>query len=155
MLLANLRYPGDTGNLLANRGVSHRTVETGSHLSVGIIGALQDWHRKHGIQSAYFWKRSIRSGADAGPWGGVVAIPTGFQDKSLGAAAELIDGQHHTLINYAHEFGLELEDLCNEPSRRFRFCFKGTHYSRIGSVEGLSGFCFRPCTTRHHSTVSP
>ena len=110
-----------------------------SNLSIGIIGAgfaglaCSDELRKHGIQAPIF-EAIDRIGGRCWSMGGEFGDSNRFPGQIVERGGELIDSQHHTLINYAREFGLELEDLCNEPGDS-SFYFKGTHYSEAEIVE--------------------
>ena len=112
---------------------------TASSLSIGIIGggfaglACSDELRKHGIQAPIF-EAIDRIGGRCWSMGGEFGDADRFPGQVVERGGELIDSQHHTLINYAREFGLEVEDLCNEPGDS-TFYFKGTHYSEAAIVE--------------------
>ncbi len=108
-------------------------------LSIGIVGAgfaglacgyeLQ----KQGIKAQIF-EADDRTGGRCWSMGGEFGDGDRFPGQVIERGGELIDSQHHTLLNYAKEFGLVVEDLCTTPGNS-TFYFKGNHYSEAAIVE--------------------
>jgi monoamine oxidase len=108
-------------------------------LSVGIVGAgfaglaCGDELQKLGIRAEIF-EAGDRTGGRCWSMGGEFGNAELFPGQVIERGGELIDSQHHTLLNYAQEFGLVVEDLCAIPGDS-TFYFKGSHYSEAAIVE--------------------
>ncbi len=109
------------------------------NLSIAIVGAgfaglaCADELQKQGIQAKIF-EAGNRTGGRCWSMGGEFGNADQFPGQVIERGGELIDSQHHTLLNYAREFGLEIEDLCATPGAS-AFYFKGSHYSEAAIVE--------------------
>lgn len=109
------------------------------HLSIGIVGAgfaglaCGYEFQKQGI-TAQIFEASDRTGGRCWSMGGEFGDADRFPGQIIERGGELIDSQHHTLLNYAQEFGLVVEDLCATPGDS-TFYFKGSHYSEAAIIE--------------------
>ena len=119
-------------------------VESCAQLSIAIVGAgfaglacgyeLQ----KSGILASIF-EASDRTGGRCWSMGGSFGEGERFPGQVVERGGELIDSQHHQLLHYAQEFGLELEDLSATPGD-WTFYFQGSHYPESSVVEEYLDF---------------
>ena len=97
-----------------------------ANMDVGIVGAglaglSCAWElRKVGI-SATVYEASNRTGGRCWSLGGQFSGPVQFPGQVLERGGELIDNLHKTMLSYAREFGLTLEDIGKMPGEVFYF----------------------------------
>lgn len=99
---------------------------------VAIIGAglaglvCADELKKNGI-IATIYEASPRSGGRCSSLGGSFAGPVSFPGQVVERGGEFIDTGHKTMIAYANELGLTLEDVGKQPGEVFYY-FDGQHH---------------------------
>jgi monoamine oxidase len=109
-----------------------------SSLDVGVVGAglagLSCGYelRKAGVMAAVY-EASSRSG------GRCYSLRDTFPGQVAERGGELIDNLHKTMIGYAREFGLTLEDVGKQPGEIF-YHFDGTRVPEAKVVEEFQAF---------------
>jgi monoamine oxidase len=113
-------------------------------LSIAIVGAgfaglacgyeLQ----KAGVRATIF-EASDRTGGRCWSMGGSFGDRDSFPGQVVERGGELIDSQHHQLLAYAQEFGLELEDL-SATDGDWTFYFQNQHIHEQAIVEEYLDF---------------
>ena len=109
-----------------------------SNLSVGIVGAglaglaCADALRRKGV-AATVYEASSRVG------GRCYSLPNFFPGQVAERGGEYIDNPHKTMLGYAKQFKLALEDVTKEPGEVFYF-FNGQHYDETEIVDEFRDF---------------
>lgn len=102
-------------------------------VGAGLAGlACADELRKNGIAATLF-----DAGSRAG--GRCWSLRNFFPGQVAERGGEFIDTPHKTMLGYAKEFGLKLEDVDKEPGEAFYF-FNGQRYSEAAVVEEYRAF---------------
>jgi monoamine oxidase len=97
-------------------------------IGAGLAGlACGDKLRKNGVL-ATIYEASDRAGGRCFSLGGAFPGPVNFPGQVIERGGEFIDTGHKTMIRYAQEFGLPLEDLTKRQQEVFYYFF-GRHYS--------------------------
>ncbi|MFO0553799.1 MAG: FAD-dependent oxidoreductase [Polyangiaceae bacterium] len=100
---------------------------------IGIVGAGMA-----GLACAYQLKKSGCNAtlheANSRPGGRVWSLSGFFPGQVCERGGELIDTPHKTMIGYAQEFGLALEDI-TKPARDTEYLFGGQRYSEAEMVD--------------------
>ncbi len=94
--------------------------------------------QKAGVRATIF-EASDRTGGRCWSMGGSFGDQALFPGQVVERGGELIDSQHHQLLNYAQEFGLELEDL-SATEGDWTFYFQHQHRSEQAVVEEYLDF---------------
>jgi monoamine oxidase len=109
-----------------------------SGVKIGIVGAglaglvCADELSKSGIRTAIF-DANTRTGGRC--W----SLRNFFPGQVAERGGEFIDTPHKTLLAYAREFGLALEDVDKQPGEVFYF-FNGQHYPEAAVVDEYRAF---------------
>lgn len=111
---------------------------------IGIVGAglagLSCGYelKKNGI-SATIYEASNRVGGRCFSLGGSFGGSVNFPNQVVERGGEFIDNLHKTMIGYAREFGLALEDVEKQPGEIFYY-FNGQRYSEAVVVDEYRNF---------------
>lgn len=111
---------------------------------IGIVGAglagLSCGYelKKNGI-SATLYEASNRVGGRCFSIGGSFGGPVNFRNQVVERGGEFIDTLHKTMLGYAREFGLTLEDVEKQPGEIFYY-FDGQRYSEAVVVDEYRNF---------------
>lgn len=89
--------------------------------------------KKHGIM-ADLYDASDRVGGRCYSLGGSFAGPVNFPGQVAERGGEFIDSPHRTMLNYARQFGLQLEDVSKHPGEVLYY-FNNHYYSELAIVE--------------------
>jgi len=106
---------------------------------VAIIGAglaglvCADELRRHGVL-ATIYEASDRAGGRCFSLGGAFPGPVEFPGQVVERGGEFIDTEHKTMIGYARQFGLTLEDVAKGHEEVFYY-FSGHHHSESEIVD--------------------
>ena len=105
-------------------------------VGAGLAGlACGDELRQHGVL-ATIYEASIRAGGRCFSLGGAFPGPVDFPGQVVERGGEFIDTEHKTMIGYAHQFGLALEDVTKGHEDVFYYFF-GRHHSESEVVDEL------------------
>src|SRR4029453_10544821 len=103
-------------------------------VGAGLAGlACGDELRRHGVL-ATIYEASDRSGGRCFSLGGAFPGPVDFPGQVVERGGEFIDNGHKTMIGYAHQFGLALEDVAKRHEDVFYYFF-GRHHSESEVVD--------------------
>jgi monoamine oxidase len=96
-------------------------------VGAGLAGlACGDELRRHGVL-ATIYEASDRSGGRCFSLGGAFPGPVDFPGQVVERGGEFIDNGHKTMIGYAHQFGLALEDVAKRHEDVFYYFFGQDH----------------------------
>ena len=105
-------------------------------VGAGLAGlACGDELRQHGVL-ATIYEASNRAGGRCFSLGGAFPGPIDFPGQVVERGGEFIDTEHKTMIGYAHQFGLALEDVTKGHEDVFYYFF-GRHHSESEVVDEL------------------
>jgi monoamine oxidase len=108
-------------------------------VGAGLAGlACGDELRRHGVL-ATIYEASDRSGGRCFSLGGAFPGPVDFPGQVVERGGEFIDTGHKTMIGYAQQFGLALEDVAKGHEDTFYYFF-GRHHSEAEIVDELRQF---------------
>src|SRR4030095_1159800 len=100
----------------------------------GLAGlACGDELRQHGVL-ATIYEASNRAGGRCFSLGGAFPGPVDFPGQVVERGGEFIDTGHKTMIGYARQFGLTLEDVAKGHEEVFYY-FSGQHHSESEVVD--------------------
>ena len=103
-------------------------------VGAGLAGlACGDELRRHGVL-ATIYEASDRSGGRCFSLGGAFSGPVEFRGQVVERGGEFIDTAHKTMIGYAQQFGLALEDVTKGHEDTFYYFF-GQHHSESEVVD--------------------
>jgi monoamine oxidase len=103
-------------------------------VGAGLAGlACGDELRRHGVL-ATIYEASDRSGGRCFSLGGAFPGPVDFPGQVVERGGEFIDNGHKTMIGYAQQFGLALEDVTKRHEDVFYYFF-GQHHSESEVVD--------------------
>ena len=103
-------------------------------VGAGLAGlACGDELRQHGVL-ATIYEASNRAGGRCFSLGGAFPGPVNFPGQVVERGGEFIDTEHKTMIGYAHQFGLALEDVMKGHEDVFYYFF-GQHHSESEVVD--------------------
>ncbi len=103
-------------------------------IGAGLAGlACGDELRRHGVL-ATIYEASDRSGGRCFSLGGAFPGPVDFPGQVVERGGEFIDNGHKTMIGYAQQFGLALEDVTKGHEDVFYYFF-GQHHSESEVVD--------------------
>lgn len=117
---------------------------TRSDIKVGIVGvglaglSCAYELQKKGI-SATLYDANTRIGGRCFSLGGSFAGPVTFPGQVVERGGEFIDNLHKTLIGYARQFKLQLEDVTKQPGEIFYY-FNGQRYPESAVVDEFRNF---------------
>ncbi len=97
-------------------------------VGAGLAGLTCTYELKRAGLRATLYEASDRVG------GRCYSLAGKFPGQVVELGGELIDSQHHTLLNYAREFGLTVEDY-SEALGEGIFYFNGQHYSEQSIID--------------------
>ncbi|HRG95882.1 MAG TPA: NAD(P)/FAD-dependent oxidoreductase [Polyangiaceae bacterium] len=103
-------------------------------VGAGIAGLACAYELKKAGVSATLHDAASRVGGRIWSMGGAFAGPVMFPGQVVERGGELIDTPHKTMIGYARELGLTLEDI-TKPARETKFFFDGGLVSEATMVE--------------------
>lgn len=116
-------------------GHTHAALPLRSDVKVGIVGAglagltCGYEFKKNGI-SATLYEASNRVGGRCFSLGGSFPGSVNFPNQVVERGGEFIDNLHKTMIGYARQFGLTLEDMGKQPGEIFYY-FNGQRYPEV------------------------
>ena len=126
------------------------------NVNVGIVGAglaglAAGWELHRQGVSVTLYDAATRTGGRCYSLGGDFPGPVTFPGQVAERGGEFIDTGHKTMIGYARELGLDLEDVNKEPGD-VAYYFGGTHVSEAVVVEEFRAFV--PMMRRDLRTLS-
>jgi len=113
-------------------GRTHAAPQLRSEVKVGIVGAglaglACGYELKQNGISATLYEASNRVGGRCFSLGGSFPGPVNFSNQAVERGGEFIDNLHKTMLGYARQFGLTLEDIGKQPGEIFYY-FDGQRY---------------------------
>jgi len=120
------------GAVAGDLGRTHAAPQLRSDAKVGIVGAglaglACGYELKQNGISATLYEASNRVGGRCFSLGGSFPGPANFPNQAVERGGEFIDNLHKTMIGYARQFGLTLEDIGKQPGEIFYY-FDGQRY---------------------------
>ncbi len=132
------------GAVAGHMNRSYAVPPSNSNVKVGIVGAglagLACGYelKKSGI-SATLYEASNRAGGRCFSLGGSFGGSVNFPNQVVERGGEFIDNLHKTMIGYARQFGLTLEDMGKQPGEIFYY-FNGQRYPESVVVNEYRNF---------------